>query len=84
MKMVERDAIVLPIYNNDIIMFFVSKSYLKQFKGPQQNEILNIRKKLTKLKYILKVPGDIMMNGSAVNEANKNRQPNAKQIAIQR
>ena len=29
MKMVERDAIVLPIYNNDINMFFVSKSYLK-------------------------------------------------------
>ena len=43
-----------------------------------------MKKRLNKLKYMLKVPGDIMMNGSAVNEANKNRQPSAKKIAIQR
>jgi hypothetical protein len=37
---------------------------------------------LAKLKYILKLPGDIIMNGSAVAVANKNRHPRAKNIAM--
>ena len=39
---------------------------------------------LAKLKYMLKPAGDIKMNGNAVTAANKNKQPAAKKIIIQR
>jgi hypothetical protein len=37
---------------------------------------------LARLKYILKLPGEIIIKGSAVSEDSMKRQPNPKNIAI--
>ena len=84
MNIVDKEAIVLPMYNEDINIFFFSNKVFKQFKGPQENDTLIIKNVLDKLKYMLKLPGDIMMKGRAVADANKNRHPSAKNIAMYR